>query len=155
LNSSGTDPDEKHATHPISNPFPTIDAAVAEATRIGALVPLQVAFPWKPVGYRLSKVATRTILCSSSRIPLNAIIGYSEILATGADIPAAVEQHVTENHFAPEDFEAFIVQAATRNDTMRQVLALLREPPLPGRTAIPYLGDLYIYETNSQRVTRS
>ena len=31
----GTDPDEKHATHPISNPFPTIDAAVAEATRIG------------------------------------------------------------------------------------------------------------------------
>jgi hypothetical protein len=29
---------------------------------------------------------------------------------------------------------------------MRQVLALLREPPLPGGTAIPYLGDLYIYE---------
>ena len=27
--------------------------------------------------------------------------------ATGADIPAAVEQHVTENHFAPEDFEVF------------------------------------------------
>lgn len=66
--------------------------------------------------------------------------------ATGSDIPAAVEKHVIANHFAPEDFEAFIVQAAGRNDTMRQVLALLREPPLPGLTAIPYLGDFYIYE---------
>ncbi len=66
--------------------------------------------------------------------------------ATGADIPAAVEQHVTKNHFAPEDFEAFIVQAAARGDTMRQVIALLREPPLPGQITIPYLGDLHIYE---------
>ena len=41
------------ATYPISNPFPTIDAAVAEATRIGALEPLQVTFPWKPSGYRI------------------------------------------------------------------------------------------------------
>ena len=64
----------------------------------------------------------------------------------GADVPAAVEQHVTKNHFAPEDFEALIVQAAARNDTMRQVIALLREPPLPGQIAIPYLGDLFIYE---------
>ena len=66
--------------------------------------------------------------------------------ATGADIPAAVEKHVAENHFAPEDFEAFVIQAAGRNDTMRQILALLREPPLPGHTAIPYLGDVNIYD---------
>lgn len=66
--------------------------------------------------------------------------------ATGADIPAAVEKHVMENHFAPEDFEAFIVQAAGRNETMRQVLALLREPPLPGQSAIPYLGDVNTYD---------
>jgi hypothetical protein len=65
---------------------------------------------------------------------------------TGAEIPAAVERHVAENHFAPEDFEAFIVQAASRNDSMRQVLALLREPPLPGETGIPYLGDVNTYE---------
>lgn len=65
---------------------------------------------------------------------------------TGADIPAAVEKHVSENHFAPEDFEAFIIQAANRNDTMRQILGLLREPPLPGQTAIPYLGDGNIYD---------
>ena len=66
--------------------------------------------------------------------------------ATGADIPAAVEKHVVENHFAPEDFEAFIIQGASRNDTMRQILALLREPPLPGQTAIPYLGDVNTYD---------
>ena len=64
----------------------------------------------------------------------------------GSDIPAAVEKHVTENDFAPEDFEAFIIQAAGRNDTIRQILALLREPPLPGLTAIPYLGDVNIYD---------
>jgi hypothetical protein len=66
--------------------------------------------------------------------------------ATGAEIPAAVERQVIEDHFAPEDFEEFIIEAASRNDTMRQVLALLREPPLPGRSAIPYLGDLATYE---------
>lgn len=64
----------------------------------------------------------------------------------GADIPTAVEHHIIENHFAPEDFEAFIVAAGSRNETMRQVLALLREPPLPGESAIPYLGDLNTYE---------
>jgi hypothetical protein len=39
----------------------------------------------------------------------------------GSDIPAAVESHITANH-------------------------LLREPPLPRESAIPYLGDLAIYE---------
>ncbi len=66
--------------------------------------------------------------------------------ATGADIPAGIERHVFDNHFATEDFKAFIVKAAGRNETMRQVLALLREPPLPGQTAIPYIGDISIYE---------
>jgi hypothetical protein len=66
--------------------------------------------------------------------------------ATGADIPAAVEKHVAANYFAPEDFDPFIVKASSRNETMRQVLALLREPPLPGQTAIPYIGDLNTYD---------
>jgi hypothetical protein len=66
--------------------------------------------------------------------------------AIGADIPAAVEKHVMENYFAPEDFDGFIVEAAKRNDTMRQILALLREPPLPGETVIPYLGDVNTYD---------
>jgi len=64
----------------------------------------------------------------------------------GSEIPAAVERHVADNYFAPEDFETFIIQAAHRNETMKQLLALLREPPLPGQIAIPYLGDVITYE---------
>jgi hypothetical protein len=82
----------------------------------------------------------------SFQTPKNCTFDEQAHGATGAEIPAAVERHVTEDHFAPEDFEAFIIQSAVRNDTMRQVLALLREPPLPGQNAIPYLGDLTTYE---------
>ena len=52
-----------------------------------------------------------------------------------------------ENHFAPEDFEKITLEAAGRGDTMRQLLTQLREPPLPGELAIPYLGDLPIFES--------
>ena len=51
------------------------------------------------------------------------------------------------NFFAPEDFEAFMIAAAQRGDTMKQVLAQLREPPAkPDQDSIPYLGDLMILE---------
>ena len=65
--------------------------------------------------------------------------------ASGSGIPAAVEKHIKENHFAPEDFEQFIVSCADRNETMKQVLALLRDPPAD-KEAIPFLGDNAIYE---------
>ena len=61
--------------------------------------------------------------------------------ASGGAIPAAVEKHIRENFFAPEDFETFIVDAAARGDSMKQVFALLRGEPLPGQEAIPYLGE--------------
>jgi len=65
--------------------------------------------------------------------------------ATGADIPGAIEKHIRDNHFAPEDFEAFVVDAAKRGDNMKSVLSLLRDPS-PGGNLIPYLGDPTIYE---------
>jgi hypothetical protein len=65
--------------------------------------------------------------------------------ASGSGIPAAVEQHIKDNHFAPEDFEQFIVGCASRNETMKQVLLLLRDPPVD-KDAIPYLGDSAVYE---------
>ncbi len=67
--------------------------------------------------------------------------------STGSDIPAGVEANVRENHFAPEDFQKLSLEAAERGDTVRQLLTQLREPPLPGELAIPYLGDLPIFET--------
>jgi hypothetical protein len=66
--------------------------------------------------------------------------------ASGGAIPAAVEEHIKDNFFAPEDFEAFAVAAAGRGETMRQVLALLRSEPLPGTEAIPYLGENEVFE---------
>ena len=66
---------------------------------------------------------------------------------TGSDISTGVEKHVRENHFAPEDFEELALEVASRGESMRQLLALLREPPLPGETAIPYLGDLPVFES--------
>jgi energy-coupling factor transporter ATP-binding protein EcfA2 len=67
--------------------------------------------------------------------------------SSGSDISAGVEKHVRENHFAPEDFEKITLEAAGRGDSMRQLLTQLREPPLPGELAIPYLGDLPIFES--------
>lgn len=67
--------------------------------------------------------------------------------ATGSDISTGVEKHVRDNHFAPEDFEKLALEVASRGESMRQLLALLREPPLPGEIAIPYLGDLPVFES--------
>ena len=67
--------------------------------------------------------------------------------ASGGAIPAAVEKHIRENFFAPEDFETFIVDAAARGETMKQVFALLRGEPLPGTGSDSLPG-------RSRRVTR-
>lgn len=62
-------------------------------------------------------------------------------------VAKTIEDGVRADFFAPEDFESFIVEAAKRGDTMKQVLGLLREPPLkPDLDCIPYLGDVAIYE---------
>ena len=59
----------------------------------------------------------------------------------------AVEESVRANFFAPEDFEVFIIAAAQRGETMKQVLSQLREPPAkPDQDAIPYMGDQAMYE---------
>ncbi|MFV1968723.1 MAG: hypothetical protein ACC628_25170, partial [Pirellulaceae bacterium] len=78
--------------------------------------------------------------------PTNCTFHEEKHRASGADIPTAIEKHIAKNYFAPEDFEKTVVDAATRGDTMKQLLALLRSEPLPGQEAIPYLGELAIYE---------
>ncbi|MFW6106770.1 MAG: hypothetical protein ACOC8H_01275, partial [bacterium] len=78
--------------------------------------------------------------------PTTCVFEVEELSASGSDIPAAVEKHIFDNFVAPEDFEAFIVEAAKRGDTMKQVLALLREGPLPGKLAIPYRAETDIYD---------
>lgn len=58
-----------------------------------------------------------------------------------------IEDRIRADLFAPEDFSAFVRAAAERNETVKQVLGQLREPPAkPDVDAIPYLGDHVIYE---------
>jgi hypothetical protein len=66
--------------------------------------------------------------------------------ASGAGIPDGVESHLKANYFAPEDFEVIVQDAANRNETVKQLLILLREPPLPGQQAVPYLGDVATFD---------
>jgi len=67
--------------------------------------------------------------------------------ATPDKVAKTIEDGVRSDFFAPEDFETFIVDAAVRGETMRQVMALLREPPAkPDVDSIPYLGDHPTFE---------
>lgn len=67
--------------------------------------------------------------------------------ATPDKVAKTIEDVVKKDIFASEDFETFIVQAATRGETMREVMALLRDPPAkPDADSIPYLGDVPTYE---------
>jgi len=75
--------------------------------------------------------------------PAHCTFHVEPFTATPDKVAKTVEESARADFFAPEDFEAFIVEAATRGETMRQVMALLREPPArPDVDSIPYLGDL-------------
>jgi hypothetical protein len=66
-----------------------------------------------------------------------------------------IEDKIRADFFAPEDFDAFIVSAAQRGDTMRQVLTHLYEPPARSdQDAIPYLGDHALYEQTMRLAAR-
>ncbi len=79
--------------------------------------------------------------------PATCVFQVEPCSAAPEKLAKAVEDSVRSNYFATEDFEAFIIAAAQRSDTMRQVLAQLREPPArPDQDAIPYLGDQALYE---------
>ncbi len=78
--------------------------------------------------------------------PTSCTFHVESVQAAGGAMPAAVENHIRDNFFAPEDFASFVVEAAGRGDTVKQVLALLRGEPLPGKEAIPYHGEEKVYE---------
>jgi hypothetical protein len=79
--------------------------------------------------------------------PTACVFNVEPCATTPDKMAKAVEESVRANFFAPEDFDAFIVAAAQRGETMKQVLAQLREPPAkPDQDAIPYLGDHALYE---------
>jgi hypothetical protein len=81
---------------------------------------------------------------------------HLELCSIAADkVSAHIESAIQTGLFAPEDFETFIIAAARRAETMKQVIAQLREPPAkPDQDAIPYLGDHLMYEQVLRVVAR-
>jgi hypothetical protein len=66
--------------------------------------------------------------------------------AEGAKIPAAIDKHINENLFIPEDFENFVLAAAPNNEPVGKLMRELREPR-PGRQdCIPWLGETLVKE---------
>src|SRR4051812_48542540 len=74
--------------------------------------------------------------------PSACVFHIESYAATPERTAKVVEDRVLADFFAPEDFAAFVVAAAQRGDTMKQVLGLIREPPpKPDVDCIPFLGD--------------
>jgi hypothetical protein len=61
--------------------------------------------------------------------------------AQGDKIPEAIDKHVRENLFVPEDFEDLVLAAAAENKTVSELLKELREPRPGHASCIPWLGE--------------
>jgi len=66
--------------------------------------------------------------------------------AEGAKIPDAIDTHIRENLFIPEDFQDFIMEAAPNNEPVGKLLRELKEPRPGGKDCIPWLGETLIKE---------
>jgi len=66
--------------------------------------------------------------------------------AQGTAIPEAIEKLINENLFIPEDFDAFILTAATNSEPVGKLLKELREPRPAGQDCIPWLGETLVKE---------
>lgn len=66
--------------------------------------------------------------------------------AQGAAIPETVDKLINENLFIPEDFEAFILAAATGTEPIGKLLKELKEPRPGGQDCIPWLGETLVKE---------
>jgi len=66
--------------------------------------------------------------------------------AEGAKIPDAIDKHINENLFIPEDFESFVLAAAPNNEPVGKLIRELREPRPGGKDCIPWLGETLVKE---------
>jgi len=61
--------------------------------------------------------------------------------AQGGAIPEAVDAHIRENLFIPEDFEGLVMKHAAGNETVSKLFKELREPRPNQEPCIPWLGE--------------
>jgi hypothetical protein len=61
--------------------------------------------------------------------------------AQGAAIPEAVDKHVREQLFIPEDFEEMVLAAAENTDSVAKLLGELQEPRPNSDDCVPWVGE--------------
>jgi len=66
--------------------------------------------------------------------------------AEGGRIPEAVDKHIRDNLFIPEDFAKLIAEAAPNNEPVGKLIKELKEPRPGGRDCIPWLGETPLKE---------
>jgi hypothetical protein len=66
--------------------------------------------------------------------------------AQGTNIPEAIEKHIAENLFIPEDFSEFVLAAAPNSEAVGKLIKELREPRPGGQDCIPWLGETLVKE---------
>ena len=74
--------------------------------------------------------------------PSQCIFDVENLTKQGADIPAAIEESLVNDLFEPEDFRDFVLDAASRNESLGKLLKELREPRPAGEDCIPWLGEV-------------
>ena len=68
------------------------------------------------------------------------------VKAQGDKIPNAIEDRIRKEVFIPEDFEAYVLDAAANSDSVGKLFRELREPRPGGKDCIPWLGEIHVKE---------
>ncbi|GLC93985.1 hypothetical protein Tamer19_33930 [Cupriavidus sp. TA19] len=78
--------------------------------------------------------------------PNQCMFSVESLKKQGAQIPQGIEEAVVNDLFVPEDFEAFVVEAAIDNSSVGKLLRELQEPRPAGQDCIPWLGETAMKE---------
>ncbi|HEX8359295.1 MAG TPA: hypothetical protein VF613_04280 [Longimicrobium sp.] len=73
--------------------------------------------------------------------PTQCVFRVEALGEQGEKIPEAMDRHIRDNVFIPEDFRDFVLAAAANNDSVGKVLRELQEPRPNGHECIPWLGE--------------
>jgi len=78
--------------------------------------------------------------------PQQSLFSTEHLRKQGAQIPAGIEETLTNDLFVPEDFEDLVLEAASVNAPLGKLLRELQEPRPAGQDCIPWLGETAMKE---------
>ena len=79
--------------------------------------------------------------------PANCRFHIESHKAQGTKIPEAIDAHIKDNLFIPEDFLEQILAAAPNNEPIGKIIRELKEPRPGGKDCIPWLGETLVKES--------